>query len=97
MGTGEHIAHHACMPCTQARAVACPHTARMRALRFCALPALPACVVAMLTLCACVVHRRAMWRKRACKEAGWVCGMQLERAGTGRAVNVHVRAPVNFM
>ena len=89
-GTGEPYPPLARMYCPQARACAHPHAARMCALRFCALPALPACVVAVLTLCACVVRRRAMWRKRACKAAGWGCGLQLVRAGTGRSVCVLV-------
>ena len=45
VGTGEHIAHHARMPCPRAHAFAHPHTSLMRALRFCALPTLPACVI----------------------------------------------------
>ena len=45
MGTGEHIAHHARMPCPRAHAFAHPHASHMRALRFCALPTLPACVI----------------------------------------------------
>ena len=97
MGAGEAMPCLARMYCPPARAFAHPHAARMCALRFCALPALPACVVAMLTLCACVVCRRAMWRKRACKAAGWGCGVQLERAEMGSAISVDVGTPVNLV
>ena len=97
LGPGEALPCFARMYCPPARAFAHPHAARMCALRFCALPALPACVVAVLTLCACVVHRRAMWRKRACKAAGWGCGLQLVRAGTGRSVCVLVQTPLQPM
>ena len=89
-GTGEPYPPLTRMYCPQARACAHPHAARMCALRFCALPALPACVVAVLTLCARVVRRRAMWRKRACKAAGWGCGMLLVRAGMGSVAAVCV-------
>ena len=89
-GAGEPLPRLAPMHCTQARAFAHSHAARMCALWLRALHALPSCVVAMLTLCACVVRRRAMWYKRACKAVGWGSGMQLERAGVGRAVYMHV-------
>ena len=54
MGTGEHIAHHAPMHCSRARAISPLHVASMRALRLCALPAKPSCVFAVLHMVLCV-------------------------------------------
>ena len=97
MGTGEALPHLAPLHCPPARAFAHPCIARMCALQLYVLFALPSCVIAALMLCVCVVRRRSMWCNDAYKATGWACGVQLERAGMGREVRLHVRTSVYLM